>query len=386
MTYPDIVEHWEDFDANRMILTHKDPITLGMWIPFCRIARMMDWLLAFRGPETRLFSLRDWTKLKQPLCIFVFIPKFHRPNIMSLILYEPFRGVFYTPFYAAHALDAYGAEGVDVEMVTATAADTVAGLINGQADVSWGGPMRIQETYDTHPDCEIVSFCEIITRDPFFVVGREPRPNYNHADLMSVSFRSVAEVTTPWLCLQEDLRRSGLDPDKVDRVVGPSMAENVDALRAGEVDAIQIFQPYVEQLVAEGAGHIWFTAARRGATSYTTLSTVRRTLETKRDQMLAMTRALYRVQKWLHASDGATIAAAVEDYFPDIPQETLAACVTRYKSLGLWGVNPILPRDGFHRLKVGGISGGLFKVGASYESCVDISLAEEAIAADPPPM
>ena len=101
---------------------------------------------------------------------------------------------------------------------------------------------------------------------------------------MSVSFRSVAEVTTPWLCLQEDLRRSGLDPDKVDRVVGPSMAENVDALRAGEVDAIQIFQPYVEQLVAEGAGHIWFTAARRGATSYTTLSTVRHTLETKRDQ------------------------------------------------------------------------------------------------------
>jgi NitT/TauT family transport system substrate-binding protein len=302
---------------------------------------------------------------------------------MSITLFEPFRAVFYTPFYAAHALDAYGAEGVEVELVTAGAAATVNGLMAGDTDVSWGGPMRIQETYDEHPNCDIVSFCEIITRDPFFVVGREPRPDYTHADLMKVSFRSVSEVTTPWLCLQEDLRRSGLDPDNLNRIVGPTMAENTDALRAGDVDAIQLFQPYVEQLVAEGAGHIWFTAASRGATSYTTLSALRGTLETKRDQMLQMTRAMYRVQKWLHASDAPTIAAAVADFFPDMDQGLLAAAITRYKAIGLWGVNPILPRDGFHRLKIGGISGGLFKAGASYETCVDTSLAREAIEADP---
>ncbi|MBT5109490.1 MAG: hypothetical protein HOM25_12475, partial [Rhodospirillaceae bacterium] len=120
--------------------------------------------------------------------------------------------------------------------------------------------------------------------------------------------------------------------------------------------------------------------------SYTTLSTLRGTLESKRDQMLQMTRAMYRVQKWLYASDAPTIAAAVADFFPDIEQEILAASIKRYKAIGLWGVNPILPRDGFHRLKIGGISGGLFKVGASYETCVDPSLAEETIKADPPSM
>ena len=65
---------------------------------------------------------------------------------MALTLFEPFRAVFYTPFYAAHALDAYGAEGVDVQMVTAGAEATIAGLIDGSADVTWGGPMRIQYT------------------------------------------------------------------------------------------------------------------------------------------------------------------------------------------------------------------------------------------------
>jgi NitT/TauT family transport system substrate-binding protein len=164
------------------------------------------------------------------------------------------------------------------------------------------------------------------------------------------------------------------------------MAENDDALRAGDLDVIQIFQPFAERLVADGAGHIWYAAATRGATSYTTLSTLKGTLQTKRDKMGRMTRALYRTQKWLHRSDAPAIANAVAEFFPDLPRKTLAACITRYKALGLWGMNPILPRDGFDRLKASGLSGGLFKTGAPFEACVDNSLAREAIEADPPSM
>lgn len=305
---------------------------------------------------------------------------------MPLTLFEPFRAVFYTPFYAAHALDAYGAEGVDVQMVTSGAEVTVSGLIDGATDVTWGGPMRIQFTYDQQPDCGVVSFCEVVTRDPFFLVGREPRPNYQPSDMMNVRFGSVSEVNTPWLCLQEDLRRAGLDPSQVNRIEGNTMAENIAALRAGDLDVIQIFQPFPEQLVASGEGHIWYAAATRGATSYTTLSTLRGTLQSKRDQMIQMTRALYRTQKWLHGSKDADIAATVAEFFPDLPQEMLTACITRYKALGLWGKNPILPQDGFDRLQASGLSGGLFKTGATFETCVDNSLAREVIAADTPSM
>jgi NitT/TauT family transport system substrate-binding protein len=305
---------------------------------------------------------------------------------MPLTLFEPFRAVFYTPFYAAHALGAYSAEGVDVQMVTSGAEVTVSGLIGGDTDVTWGGPMRIQYTYDQQPDCDVVSFCEVVTRDPFFLVGREPRPDYQPSDLLNIRFGSVSEVNTPWLCLQEDMRQAGLDPSRVNRIEGNTMAENVAALRAGELDVIQIFQPFPEQLVAEGVGHIWYAAATRGATSYTTLSTLRGTLQSKREQMMQMTRALYRTQKWLHGSKDADIAAAIAEFFPDMPQEMLTACITRYKAVGLWGKNPILPQDGFDRLQASGLSGGLFKTGATFETCVDNSLAHEVIKADPPSM
>ena len=38
---------------------------------------------------------------------------------MAIVLQETLRGVFYAPFYAALALDAYGEEGVDVRLVSA---------------------------------------------------------------------------------------------------------------------------------------------------------------------------------------------------------------------------------------------------------------------------
>ena len=66
-------------------------------------------------------------------------------------------------------------------------------------------------------------------------------------------------------------RRSG----GLNRVSGPGMADNAAALRAGSLDAVQLFQPYAEELIASGAGHVWYAAADRGLTAYTALVTRR---------------------------------------------------------------------------------------------------------------
>ena len=60
--------------------------------------------------------------------------------------------------------------------------------------------------------------------------------------------------------------------------------------------------------------------------------------------------------------------------------------VARYRELGIWGRNPILPRTGYDRLKAGLVSGGFVKQGALFEQAVDNSLAEEVVREDPPPL
>ncbi|MBS0641016.1 MAG: ABC transporter substrate-binding protein [Proteobacteria bacterium] len=297
-----------------------------------------------------------------------------------ITLSENFRAVFYTPFYAAHAIGAYDAEGVDVRLRESSSPErTAAALRAGDVDVMWGGPLRVLLQHDADPACDVVCFCDVVARDPFFVIGREPRPDFRPADLTKVRLASVSEVPTPWLCLQDDIRRDGADPAAVTRVTDGTMAENAAALRAGRVDAVQLFQPYAEELLSSGAGHLWYAAANRGLTAYTTLNARRAVIAEKRDELLAVVRGMYRTLRWIHATPGAEIARTLHSYFPDLPPALYAAAIDRYKALGLYGADPVTRQEGFERLAAAMRSGGALKRDIPFAECVDTSLAEEAV-------
>ena len=306
---------------------------------------------------------------------------------MPITLQESLRGLLYAPYYAALALGAYRREGLAIDFVSApTPADAPAGLFAGTVDVAWGGPMRVMQMYETRPDCDLVCFGEVVTRDPFLVIGREPRPDFTLADLYGKRLATVSEVPTPWLCLQEDLRREGLDPDALPRITGRTMVDNAAALRRGEVDVVQLFEPFAEELITAGEGHLWYAAAARGPTAYTSFYMRRRVLEACRDEIKKLVRGLYRTQKWVYAQPPEALADAVRSFFPSVPPTLLRAAVGRYQALGIWGRNPILARAGYDRLTAGLVSGHFVKSGAPFEQAVDNSLAEEVVREDPPPL
>jgi NitT/TauT family transport system substrate-binding protein len=299
---------------------------------------------------------------------------------MAILLQETQRAVFYAPLYAAFSLGAYDDEGVDVRLESGASPDDAArAVLSGRVDVAWGGPMRVLVNHDRQPDCDLVCFTEVVTRDPFFLVGRTARPEFTLCDLIGLQMGIVREVPTPWYCLQEDVRRAGLDPSQLTCNRDRSMEENVSALRRSQVDVIQIFEPFVEELTAEGSGHIWYAAAMRGHTSYTSFYARRSILGQKRAALLAMTRAVYKAQQWVLRSAPEEIASLIAPYFENVPQVRLGGAVTRYKRLGVWGADPYLPESGYNRLEAGLVSGGLIKRGLPFAQGVDNSLAEQAI-------
>ena len=298
-----------------------------------------------------------------------------------ITLSENFRALFYTPFYAAHATGAYEREGVDVAFrLSSDPGRTAAALRSGDVEVMWGGPLRVLLTHDADPASDVVCFCDVVARDPFLVIGRVPRPGFRPADLSGVLLASVSEVPTPWLCLQEDIRRDGVDPASIRRVTDRTMAESVAALRAGTVDAVQVFQPYAEDLLASGDGYLWYAAANRGLTAYTTLVTRRAVLERKRDELLRMVRAMARTLRWIGTTPGTEIQRALASYFPDVPAGIFAAAIDRYRALGLYGPDPVTRQEGFHRLSAAMRTGGALHRDIPFEDCVDNSLAEQVVA------
>lgn len=299
---------------------------------------------------------------------------------MRLRLYENYRFVLYAPFYAAHAIGAYGVEGLEVELSPSPGVGKAEeALLDGAVDVLWAGPMRVIKHHDDNPGSPLVCFAEIVCRDPFSIVGREPNPGFRLADLAQMRIATVSEVPTPWLCLQEDLRQAGVDPDRLDRIGDRSMAENLDALRHGRLDAAQFFEPVVEQALSTGAAHLWHAASERGRTTYTAFVATRDRLLRDAEPLLRMVRAIYRTQQWIAASPAPDIAAAVASYFPAIESGVLTRAIARYGTQRVWGSEPVLSETGFNRLHRGVLSSGFIRRPIAYQACVDNRLALRAV-------
>jgi NitT/TauT family transport system substrate-binding protein len=296
---------------------------------------------------------------------------------MKLRLAENFRAVFYAPFYATQALGYFAREGVEVEFIaSSTPGDAIAGLLDGTIDLTWGGPMRVMQALERDPASPLVCFAEVVARDPFYLVGSPDLGDVRLADLARLRIGTVAEVPTPWMCLQHDLRLAGLDPARLDRIADRTMAANLAALRTGSIDAAQVFEPFVTTAVEEGIGRILYAASARGPCVYTSFIASRARIAHDRPAFAAMTRAIAAMQRWLAANDGAALAAATAPYFPDVAPARLAGVLQRYHAAGIWAATPAMSREGFVRLAESFQSGGMLARMPRFEACVDASLSD----------
>jgi NitT/TauT family transport system substrate-binding protein len=286
---------------------------------------------------------------------------------------ENFRALFYAPYYAAHALGIFKREGVDVDLVTSgTPGDAVPRLIDGTIDLAWGGPMRVMAAHDRDPESPLVCFGEVVARDPFFLIGQ--RQPFRLADLEYLRFSSVSEVPTPWLCLQHDLREAGVMPEKLTRVSTRTMADNYVALRQGNLDVMQAFEPFVSMAEQDGAGEVLYAASARGPTVYTAFIATRTGVARHHNAFSSMIRAIAMIEDWLYANGAEALAEATASYFPDVSKDMLSRSLKRYWDAELWARDPAMSRQGFDRLARSFLSGGALSRMPVYEECVEQSL------------
>src|ERR1043166_220593 len=165
---------------------------------------------------------------------------------MKLRIAENFRAVFYAPFYAIRALGLAAREGLEVEWLPSDAPGGAIGEVKrGAIDAQWGGPMRVRKDHASTPDdgARLVCFGEVVWRDPFYLVGRNRARLMQLQDLATMRLGVVSEVPTPWYCLRADLEDAGVDTAALLLTKDLGMAQQLEALAAGKLDAVQLFEP-----------------------------------------------------------------------------------------------------------------------------------------------
>jgi len=295
-----------------------------------------------------------------------------------LILAEPFRALFYAPYYLAEARGAFARQGLDLRMETAGTPTLAAqAVLEGRADLAWSGPMRVMQHRAADPNSPLTAFCAVIMRDPFMIVGRSEREGLHLAELGTFRLGLVTEVPTPVWCLAHAVAEAG--GQKVKDRAGGTMAENVASLLAGKLDAIQVFEPYASQVEAAG-GAVWYSQSSYGPLAYSSLYSTGATLTARREALRGMVRALAETLRWLETATPEEVATLLEARFPDLPLDIRIRAVARYQAAGLWTDGPHMPRAAFDALGAAMLRAGALPHIPDFGICVDEAIVTEALA------
>lgn len=296
----------------------------------------------------------------------------------AITLYENLRTTTYVPFYLAIVDGDWDKLGLSVDTQLSPATQqTAEALLDGRTDVSWGGPMRVMLHHDRDPNCPLVCFGQVVARDPFILVGRTPKRQFKFSDLRRQRVAVTTEVPTPWMTFQDDLQRAGIDPASLDRATDATMAENVERLKNGEVDVIQVFQPYAELAVRGGFGHIWHRFSVRGDIGFTTFYTTRSFVAENREVCQKLVQGVSAALRRLYRQSARKTAERIAPFFPDVDTDLMASIITGYRKAGLWAQSPALPATAIVKLKAALLSGGLISRDIPYDRIVDDSIAAD---------
>jgi NitT/TauT family transport system substrate-binding protein len=296
-----------------------------------------------------------------------------------LIVYEPFRSIFYAPQFVALHGGHFAVEGLDVEVRTAGAGVTTTGaLLDGLASIALGGIMRSLDVADRGGPF-LPHFAAVNQRNGFFLLSRVPRPGFGWTDLVRRTVISFAEAPTPWQCMLTVLRRHGVDPATVTIERTRPLGEALAAFRDGHGDFFETGQPFTEQLLAEGAASLVASMGEAtGPIPFSSYLTTERFLRDGRDVLIRFTRAVFSAQRWMAGADAGQIAEVIAPAFPDIAPEIRDRAVARYHAQQTWAPDPLLERPGYESLQQILLDGGFIARRHRYEDLVDTTVAREA--------
>ena len=295
----------------------------------------------------------------------------------QITLYENLRACSYTPFYLAQTLGFFEEENLDINLqLSPSPPETAQGLIDGRADVSFGGPMRVLMHHNIDKDCPLMCFGQVVARDPFILVGQTPNPNFHFKDLIGPKIGIAIDVPTPWMTLQDDLSRAGVDPNSINRSADAMMKENAISFKNGRLDVVQVFEPYAQELIEEG-GHVWHRFSTRGDIAFTTFYATRDFIDSNRSACRALINAMNKSLTKIHSSTAKEISDAIRPlYFPNLNSSSFENIITQYKEYKLWPRNTALPASSFVRLKGSLLSGGLIEKDIPYHLIIDQKLSQ----------
>lgn len=294
---------------------------------------------------------------------------------------EPFRSVFYAPVYLSLAGGFLEAEGLEVDFRTCPSdyAHTFSALNQGTADIVSGGVMRSIIAADWGAETVPLHFAKINSRDGFFVLARQPQPEFRWESFRGARVIPLGFSPTPWASFQYALRRHGVQPEELSLLTGLSLGEAIAAFRQGRADFIHLPEPEAGQLLADGVAYPAVAlGAENGHIAYSSFAATHHFLDTQAEVVQRFVRGFARTLQTLAGSDATAVGKAISPFFPGVTEEQLVRSVRRYQAQDTWPADPRLEEPEYQGLQDILMAAGLVKERQPYAKVVRPEFAREA--------
>lgn len=246
---------------------------------------------------------------------------------------------FYSPLIMTMAGGFLRDEGIDAEWSVAPAGvSAIKALENGDAHVIQSAPSQAFTSLAKGEVPRAVHFAQINEMDGFFLSARQADTAFDWQKLVGADV-VLFGGGQPLAMFQYACHKAGVLFEDIN-VISPGGAADMDAaFRAGQGDYVQQQGPFPQQLEHDGVGHIVAQVGPQiGPNAFSSLASTREWLET--DTASAFMRAYRKTRLYMNSASADEIASVEADYFPDIDQSVLSACIATYQNLGCWTPHP----------------------------------------------
>jgi len=242
---------------------------------------------------------------------------------------------FYSPLLMTIAGGHLHAEGLESSYDVITADKTVAGGIrDGHVHVGQSAVATHFVPYEHGEILPYVHFAQINERDGFFLVGREPQPDFSWPQLAGRSVL-VDHFFQPLAMFRYALHRQQLDETGITMIDAGEPQTMERAFRDGRGDYVHLQGPAAQQLEQDGVGHVVAAVGDAiGPVAFSSLCAAPAWLAT--DAARAFVRAYRRARAQVIAAPPEEIAAAEAGFFPQIDRAVLTRTIAAYQQLGCW--------------------------------------------------
>lgn len=326
-------------------------------------------------------------KIVSLLCIsfftLIFISACSSSQVTELTLAEVTRSVFYTPQYVAIENGYFEEEGLEVDLQTTWGGDkTMTALLSDHADIALVGSETSIYVYAQDASDPVINFAQLTQTDGTFLVAKQSNDQFKWDDVIDSKFLGQRKGGMPQMVGEFVLKKHGIDPhEDVDLTQNIEFANIPSAFSSGDYEYVQLFEPTASVFEKENNGYVVASFGEEsGLIPYTVFMTKESMIEEDEEIVEKFTRAIYKAQQWVDATDAEEIAKVVQPYFDDTDLDILVSSIERYKQQDSFAHDPILTEEAWNNLLDIMDEAGELPDRVPYEKLVNTEIAEKVIA------